>query len=115
MIRKSSVGRGVALLATAAIALAACTGSAATIAPSTAPASGSASAAPSAVASLDHGFKNGDVLTLITGTNPGGGFDFNLRTIQPYLQDALRDLTGTDIRVVVESDPLWRLPSWKCN
>lgn len=104
MIRTSSLGRGVALVAAAAIALAACTGGA-TTAPTTAPASDGATAAPTPVPSLDHGFKNGDVLTLITGTNPGGGFDFNLRTIQPFFQDALQELTGTDIRVVVENLP----------
>lgn len=54
---------------------------------------------------VEHGFRNGDTLTLITGTNPGGGFDITLRILQPILEEKLLEVTGLNIRAVVENIP----------
>lgn len=50
-------------------------------------------------------FSDGDILTLITATDPGGGFDFQLRNLQPYVQERIAELTGANVTVIVENIP----------
>src|SRR5688572_27602888 len=50
-------------------------------------------------------FSDGDILTLITATDPGGGFDFQLRNLQPYVQEQIAELTGANVTVIVENIP----------
>lgn len=48
-------------------------------------------------------YDDDDVVRLIVGQDPGGGFDTTARLLQPYLQQALREATGTNLAVIVEN------------
>lgn len=50
-------------------------------------------------------FSSGDVVRLILGSTPGGGFDTQARLLQSYLDEALDEAAGADVRVVVENMP----------
>ncbi len=50
-------------------------------------------------------FRDGDVITIVVGFSPGGGFDRIARIIQPYFQSALEDILGKRITVIVENLP----------
>ncbi|MPZ52591.1 MAG: hypothetical protein GEU79_07640 [Acidimicrobiia bacterium] len=56
-------------------------------------------------ASFEGTFSDGDVLTLITATDPGGGFDFQLRNLELFVKEQLAELTGADVDVIVENVP----------
>lgn len=51
----------------------------------------------------DHGFEDGDAVTIVLGSAPGGGFDIQARLLAPVLEASLRDVTGTDLTVRVEN------------
>ena len=48
-------------------------------------------------------FSDRDTIILILGSSAGGGFDRNARMMASYLEPVLRDLTGSDVRVVVQN------------
>jgi len=54
---------------------------------------------------LEHGFEDGDIIRLVLGTNPGGGFDTTTMLIEGPLQEELRRLTGKRITVQREFLP----------
>jgi tripartite-type tricarboxylate transporter receptor subunit TctC len=83
------------------VILVSCGGAAApaTSAPAT-QAGATASAAPTAAQS---DYKDGDTLTVIVPYAAGGGFDVGARLIQPFLQKALKQVTGKDISVIVQN------------
>lgn len=84
----------------AATILAAACGGAATPSASPSGAAATASAAPTAAVS---DYKDGDTLTVIVPYAPGGGFDVGARLIQPYLEKALKQVTGKSISVIVQN------------
>ena len=49
------------------------------------------------------GFQNNDTITFIVATNPGGGYDTNARLLQPYLEAALKDVTGASVKIIVQN------------
>jgi tripartite-type tricarboxylate transporter receptor subunit TctC len=53
----------------------------------------------------DTPFKSGDQLTFVVPTDPGGGFDTQVRTLQPHLETALKEVTGADVSVIVQNVP----------
>lgn len=53
----------------------------------------------------DGTFRSGEVIRIVLGSSPGGGFDTQARMLQPYLDDALDEAAGVDVRVVVENMP----------
>jgi tripartite-type tricarboxylate transporter receptor subunit TctC len=63
---------------------------------------GGTSSSPS---SQSTSYEDGDVVTVVVGTDPGGGFDTQARLLQPYLEDALQQLTEADVTAVVENRP----------
>lgn len=50
-------------------------------------------------------YGNADVVHLVVGQEPGGGFDSLARLLQPSLEKALREETGTNVRVMVDNRP----------
>lgn len=63
---------------------------------------GAASAAPTAAATQAV-YKSGDKVTIVVPYKAGGGFDIYSRTLQPYLEKALKQLTGADVSVLVQN------------
>ena len=64
--------------------------------------SAAASAGPSALTG-EGAFADGDRVTLVVPYSAGGGFDAYARTAQPCIETALREVTGSDVSVVVEN------------
>ena len=85
-----------------AILLAASCGGAPAVSPTPAT---SASAAASASAAPVADYKDGDTLTVIVPYSAGGGFDLGARILQPYLQTAMKTVTGKSVTVVVQNVP----------
>jgi tripartite-type tricarboxylate transporter receptor subunit TctC len=56
-------------------------------------------------AAATHTFEDGDRITWIVPTAPGGGFDTQTRIAQPYFEAALQEVTGVDVQIQVESMP----------
>ena len=56
-------------------------------------------------AAVAHTYQDGDRITWVVPTAPGGGFDTQTRITQPYLEAALQEVTGVDVEVQVESMP----------
>lgn len=54
---------------------------------------------------LGEAFADGDSVTIIVPTAAGGGFDTEARLIQPHLEEALQEVTGTNVTVRVENHP----------
>lgn len=52
-----------------------------------------------------HTFKDGDSVTIVVPTAPGGGFDTQARLVQPYFERQLREETGVNVSVRVEAMP----------
>lgn len=52
-----------------------------------------------------HTFANGDVVTIVVPTAPGGGFDTQARLVQPYFERFLQEETGVNVTVRVEAMP----------
>lgn len=52
-----------------------------------------------------HTFQNGDAVTIVVPTAPGGGFDTQARLVQPYFERHLREETGVNVSVRVEAMP----------
>lgn len=50
-------------------------------------------------------YRSGEVIRIILGSTPGGGFDTQARLLQSYLEEAIEEAAGTDVRVVVENMP----------
>ena len=50
-------------------------------------------------------FADGDSVTIIVPTAAGGGFDTEARLLQPHLEEALQEITGTNVTVRVENHP----------
>lgn len=50
-------------------------------------------------------YRGGEVVRVILGSTPGGGFDTQARLLQSYLDEALDKEAGADLRVVVENMP----------
>jgi tripartite-type tricarboxylate transporter receptor subunit TctC len=86
-----------------AVLLAACGGApAATTATPTTPGSSAATPATTAAAS---DYRDGDTLTIVVPYTTGGGFDLGARILQPYLQTALKQVTGKSISLIVQNVP----------
>lgn len=56
-------------------------------------------------ADAEQSFRSGQVVRVILGSTPGGGFDTHTRLLQPYLDAAIEDASGVNVRVVVENMP----------
>lgn len=54
---------------------------------------------------VEDGFTDGEAVTIVVPTNPGGGFDTQARLLQPELQTKLQEITGTNVTVRVENAP----------
>lgn len=80
--------RPAALLAAAGLALGAC-----------------GQGGPDTDAAGQQQFRSGEVIRVILGSTPGGGFDTQARLLQSYLDEALDKAAGTNVRVVVENMP----------
>lgn len=48
-------------------------------------------------------YKDNDTITLIIPFSPGGGFDRLARIIQPYWQDAISELSGAKVNLIVKN------------
>lgn len=69
-------------------------------------AAGSPAAEPAETeSSAEPAFASGDSVTIIVPTAPGGGFDTEARLLQPYLEDALSEISGGNVTVRVENAP----------
>jgi tripartite-type tricarboxylate transporter receptor subunit TctC len=68
--------------------------------PSSSPGAPTASAAATVAVS---DYKDGDTITMIVPYAAGGGFDVGGRLLQPFLQKALKTVTGKDITVIVQN------------
>lgn len=99
--------RGVAVIAALAFVAAACGGNdAAAPTPTPAPTETPAAEAPEDEEEvLDHGFVNRDEVRIILGSAAGGGFDIQARILAPFLEEALEELTGLNLTVIVENVP----------
>jgi tripartite-type tricarboxylate transporter receptor subunit TctC len=53
----------------------------------------------------ESGFTDGESVTIVVPTAPGGGFDTEARLLEPALQEALQEETGTNVKVRVENAP----------
>lgn len=82
--------------------LAACSGAAPTSTPGSSPTAGTPAASPTAAAT-GAGYQDGDRVTLVVPYSAGGGFDVYARTAQPCIESALREVTGSDVSVIVEN------------
>jgi tripartite-type tricarboxylate transporter receptor subunit TctC len=51
----------------------------------------------------DHGFEDGDTVTLVLGSPPGGGFDTQARLLAPQMERAFDEVAGLNVNVVVEN------------
>lgn len=100
--RRRSIGPA-ATLALWTVILASCSSNVAETADPTSPAGTEPS--ESALTTGANVYDEGDTITLITGTDPGGGYDLNVRTIAPFLEDAIREIAGVEVTVVVENVP----------
>lgn len=88
------------------LALTACQGTEATPSasdstPSTDP--GSSTPAESGEPTAAHSYEDGDQITYVVPFAAGGGQDTYARTLAPYLQAAIRDITGAEVTVVVQN------------
>lgn len=54
---------------------------------------------------VEHDYEDGDVITVVFPTAPGGGFDVQSQIMAPYLEENLRDITGADVSFRVEAMP----------
>lgn len=91
------------LVAGVVVVLVACTSAVSTPTPDGG-SEGTASPGASPTAGDDQsGFEDGDRITLVVPYSPGGGVDLNGRLIQPYLEEALREVTGKDVSIVVQN------------
>ena len=55
--------------------------------------------------SQSNSYQDGDRVTLVLGSSPGGGFDTQARLLASYLEDALRQSTEANVTVVVQNKP----------
>lgn len=62
-----------------------------------------ASASASQAAEAETTYEDGDQITLIVPFSAGGGVDLHARTLQPFFQEALREVTGKDVSIVVQN------------
>jgi len=107
--RKSSSGRGirrsVVILAALGLLAGACAGETPATAPAPVPAPAPGGGPAEPAEDLGEPFENGNNVIIIVPTAAGGGFDTEARLLQPYLQDALRAVTQTNVSVRVENHP----------
>ena len=80
--------------------LAACTGPGA---PTGTPTGGATATTSPTAGATPAGYEDGDRVTLVVPYSAGGGFDVYARTAQPCIEQALRDVTGNDVSVIVEN------------
>ena len=86
-------------LAIFALIITACGGQA----PAASSATPAATATTAAATATAAPYKAGDKVTLIVPFKAGGGFDIYARTLQPYLEKALRQATGVEVSVLVQN------------
>ncbi len=100
--------RVVALVAALAMIIAACGSDepAAEPAPEPAPEPEAAEEPePEEPAAPEHDYQDGDVIRLVLGTSPGGGFDFATQAIEGPWQEQIRELTGANVTIQREYLP----------
>lgn len=61
------------------------------------------STAPSEAANPEAAFGDGDTVTLVVPFAAGGGFDLYTRFVQPCVEEALQEVTGSSVSVLVEN------------
>lgn len=66
---------------------------------------GQSDASPGSEDAADSRFADGESVTIVVPSEPGGGFDVEARLLQPELQDVLQKQTGTNVTVRVENAP----------
>ncbi len=60
---------------------------------------------PEEPAAPEHDYQDGDVIRLVLGTNPGGGFDFATQALEGPWQEEIRRLTGANVTIQREYIP----------
>lgn len=56
-------------------------------------------------APAEYPFQDGDTVTIIVPTSPGGGFDTEARLVQPHLEEVLSERAGGSVTVRAENAP----------